>query len=230
VPLPVSQTGTVEGRLEANPRGHKCLFCRLSSTERRQSRTDQPLGYNGLPVLKLGRVWLNGAVTGIRAPPGAPSTRACARAWLGVGPVGGGCPPWATRGFRRSCLSEILLPTPCRLSGCGEEWDGEAGGPTWTCTPLRAAGARASTRSSSPTRSRARGRPARGAVRLLVRVSAWICELRLWPGRFEQLDWVTAGVVEQDLVASDAGDDVVSEMDSRVAQRFDGGGEVGHFE
>jgi len=34
------------------------LFAGLSRTERRRSRTYQPLGYNGLPVLKTARVWL----------------------------------------------------------------------------------------------------------------------------------------------------------------------------
>jgi hypothetical protein len=37
-------------------------FPGTSPAERRRSRTYQPLGYNGLPVLKMGRIWLNKAV------------------------------------------------------------------------------------------------------------------------------------------------------------------------
>ena len=45
---------------------------RCGLAERRRSRTYQPWGYHGLPVLTVGRVWLNGAVAGVPAPPVAP--------------------------------------------------------------------------------------------------------------------------------------------------------------
>ena len=37
------------------------------------------MGYIGLPVLKVGRVWLNGAVSEVRAPPIAPSVKRAGR-------------------------------------------------------------------------------------------------------------------------------------------------------
>jgi hypothetical protein len=51
-PRPVSQTDRVGGTLEAGQTAANLHFCRGSWTERRRSRTYQPLGYNGLPVLK----------------------------------------------------------------------------------------------------------------------------------------------------------------------------------
>ena len=51
--------------------------------ERRRSRTYQPWGYHGLPVLKIRLLWLNKAIQIVSAPPTAPPV------WPPVQPVGG---------------------------------------------------------------------------------------------------------------------------------------------
>jgi hypothetical protein len=66
------KTGRVAARTRAQAASRTSPFAGTSLAERRRSRTYQPLGYNGLPVLKIRRVWLNRAVYPRSAPPGAP--------------------------------------------------------------------------------------------------------------------------------------------------------------
>src|SRR5450755_4999198 len=50
--------------------------------------------------------------------------------------------------------------------------------------------------------------------------AVWSCgERRFGTRRFEQLDWIAAGVVEEDLFAADAGHDVVAEVGAGVSKR-----------
>ena len=80
-------TGFKTGRVEARPRvqagARTSPFAGTSPAERRRSRTYQPWGYHGLPVLKTGRVWLNETVWAGSAPPCAPSPRFSRRARSG---------------------------------------------------------------------------------------------------------------------------------------------------
>ena len=61
-------TARLRDRLGRMPTGKSASPLKVSylqevyQRERRRSRTYQPLGYNGLPVLKTGRIWLNEAV------------------------------------------------------------------------------------------------------------------------------------------------------------------------
>ena len=52
----------------------------------------------------------------------------------------------------------------------------------------------------------------------------------LGEGRLEQLDWVAARILDQDLLAADAGDDVVAEAGAVLAQIGDDRVDVGDLE
>ena len=47
---------------------------------------------------------------------------------------------------------------------------------------------------------------------------------------WSELNWIAGGVVEQDLVAADAGDDTAPEVNAGAAELFDRRGEVGYLE
>ena len=51
-------------------------------------------------------------------------------------------------------------------------------------------------------------------------------ELRLLPGRLEQLDWIAGRILNQDLPAADTGDDVVAEPGVMPAKLLDGRVEI----
>src|SRR3954454_24796386 len=53
---------------------------------------------------------------------------------------------------------------------------------------------------------------------------------RLVPGRLEQLDGIAGWILEEDLLAAGAGDDVVPEVGAACPQRLDEGREVGHLD
>jgi hypothetical protein len=53
------------------------------------------------------------------------------------------------------------------------------------------------------------------------------CGLR--SSRFEQLDGVAGGVVHQDLLAPDAGDNVIAKVNTRLTEALDGRLDVGDF-
>src|SRR5690349_17182519 len=75
----------------------------------------------------------------------------------------------------------------------------------------------------APVYVTARGRPLAASAGRAVEpgfVAGWL----------EQLDRVTRGVFDQDLLAADAGDDVVAEADAGLAQTLDGRLDVGHLE
>ena len=112
--LSVSQTGRTEATRKPTGVVVNALFAGILPAERRRSRTYQPWGYHGLPVLKISGVWLIEPVWAGSAPPIAPP------AWTVHGrpcTCGREFRPW-TPGTARQSRTHVRFsdsrPTRCR--------------------------------------------------------------------------------------------------------------------
>src|SRR5262249_17982910 len=94
----------------------------------------------------------------------------------------------------------------------------------WTWSPRTSSSRCSRTSRSSSGCSRRTGRRSSGHPPSPARQAG------LRPRRLEQFALVARGVVEQDLPAAHARDDVVAEVDSLLAQRVHGAGEVAYLE